>query len=159
MWPFLSRIRKNPSIPNKFVLGLLQVGAGFGVLVLASKFAVAGQTSLGFLVLCYFIHTTGELCLSPVGLSMVTKLAPARMTGLVMGAWFLSISFAHSIAGAIAALTGGAGASDAGGAVSAVESLAIYAGVFQQIAWVAVGIAGVLFVLSPLLKKWLHGVE
>jgi len=112
-----------------------------------------------FLVVCYFLHTTGELCLSPVGLSMVTKLAPARMTGLVMGAWFLSISFAHYIAGAIAALTGGAGGPLEGGATAATESLAIYVGVFGQIAWIAAGTGVLLFFLSPLLRRWLHGVE
>jgi POT family proton-dependent oligopeptide transporter len=159
LWPFLSRVRKNPSIPNKFSLGLLQVGLGFGLLALSASFAVEGQVSLLFLVVCYFLHTTGELCLSPVGLSMVTKLAPARMTGLVMGAWFLSISFAHYIAGAIAALTGGAGGPLEGGAAAATESLAIYVGVFGQIAWIAAGTGVLLFLLSPLLRRWLHGVE
>lgn len=158
LWPFLTRIRKNPSIPNKFSLGVLQVGLGFGALVLAARFAVEGQVGLAWLVLAYLLHTTGELFLSPVGLSMVTKLSPARMTGLVMGAWFLSIAFAHTVAAKIAAMTGGAGGG-AGGDVSAVESLDIYSGVYEQIGLVAVGAFVLLLVLSPLLKRWLHGVE
>ncbi len=157
LWPMLSRKKMNPSIPNKFSLGLLQVGLGFGVLVVASKFlATAGLVPLFTLVFCYFLHTTGELCLSPVGLSMVTKLAPERMTGMVMGAWFMSIAGAHTVAAAIAALTGGAGN---GADASATDSLAVYSGVFGQIFIVAVGAAVLLFLLSPILKKWLHGVE
>jgi POT family proton-dependent oligopeptide transporter len=81
------------------------------------------------------------------------------MTGLVMGAWFLSIASAHYVAGAIAALTGGAGGGEGTEQVAATESLAIYVGVFQNIGYVAIGVAVLLAVLSPLLKKWLHGVE
>ncbi|MCP4602054.1 MAG: peptide MFS transporter [Proteobacteria bacterium] len=159
LWPFLSRTRINPSIPNKFALGLLQAGIGFSMLVLASNFAADGMTPLFFLIMCYLFLTTGELFLSPVGLSMVTKLAPKRMTGLVMGAWFLSVSFAHYIAGAIASLTGGASGSNASGTTDAAQSLGIYVGVFENISYVAVSVAVLLFLLSPLLKKWLHGVE
>jgi POT family proton-dependent oligopeptide transporter len=158
LWPFLSRIGKNPSIPNKFTLGIFQVGLGFGALVLAAQFAVDGKTSLAFLVLCYLLHTTGELCLSPVGLSMVTKLSPARMTGLVMGAWFLSIAFAHSIAAWIAGLTGGAGEA-IGQELDALKTLGVYTDVFAKIGLTAVGVALLLLVISPILKRWLHGVE
>ena len=159
LWPFLTRKRVNPSIPNKFALGLIQAGVGFLMLVLASHFAVEGMTPLIFLVICYFFLTTGELFLSPVGLSMVTKLAPARMTGLVMGAWFLSIAFAHYIAGAIATLTSSAGGGEGEAAVAATESLSIYVIVFQDIGYFAIGAGVVLFFLSFLLKRWLHGVE
>ena len=158
LWIWLSKRRMNPSIPNKFTLGLLQVGLGFAVLVVAAKFlAASGFVPLWTLVFCYLLHTTGELCLSPVGLSMVTKLAPARMTGLVMGAWFLSIAGAHSVAAFIARLTGGAGGT--GETVDAVAGLGIYSGVFMQIFWGAMIAAVALFALSPILKKWLHGVE
>ncbi len=159
LWPFLSRNKKSPSIPNKFALGLLQAGIGFSMLVLAARFNTNGMTPLLFLILCYFFLTTGELFISPVGLSMVTKLAPKRMTGLVMGVWFLSISFAQYIAGAIASMTSSAGGSSASENASAVESLEIYVGVFENISYSAVAAAVLLFLLSPLLKKWLHGVE
>ena len=158
LWVFLSKRKMNPSIPNKFTLGLLQVGLGFAVLVVAAKLiSVAGLVPLWTLVFCYMLHTTGELCLSPVGLSMVTKLAPSRMTGLVMGAWFLSIAGAHSVAAAIARLTGGAGGN--GESADAVIGLGIYSGVFTQIFIGAMIAAVALFALSPILKKWLHGVE
>jgi POT family proton-dependent oligopeptide transporter len=158
LWVFLSKRKMNPSIPNKFTLGLLQVGLGFGVLVLAAKFmSAAGLVPLWTLVFCYLLHTTGELCLSPVGLSMVTKLAPARMTGLVMGAWFLSIAGAHSVAAFIARLTGGAGGD--GESLDAVAGLGIYSGVFFDIFKAAMVATVLLFALSPILKKWLHGVE
>ena len=162
LWPFLIRVKKNPSIPNKFSLGLVQIGAGFGALVLASSFASGGLVPIVFLIICYFFHTTGELCLSPVGLSAVTKLAPPRMTGLAMGAWFLSISMAHKIAGGIAALTGAAGVKAEGASeqvAAATDTLPVYVGVFTQIAYVSVAAGVLLFLLSFPLKKWLHGVE
>ncbi len=159
LWPMLSRKKMNPSIPNKFTLGLIQVGLGFGVLVMAAKMLeTAGLVPLGTLVFCYLLHTTGELCLSPVGLSMVTKLAPARMTGMVMGVWFLSIAGGHAVAAAFARFTGGA-ATDGEVEVEAVASLGVYSNVFGQIFWFAVGAAVLLLLLSPILKKWLHGVE
>ena len=159
LWPFLSRRKLNPSIPNKFALGVLQVGLGFGVLVFAATVAGDdGKTGLTFLILCYLLHTTGELCLSPVGLSMITKLAPARMTGMVMGAWFLSIAAAQYFAAILAKLTGGA-SGNGGESLPAVESLPIYTDVFSLIMWLALGAAVLLFLLSFVVKHWLHGVE
>lgn len=98
--------KRNPSIPRKFALGLLQLGLGYGLLVFGLRFTPDGyRVPWMFLVFMYMLHTTGELCLSPVGLSAVTKLAPAKATGFVMGAWFMTISFGHLIAGGIAKLT------------------------------------------------------
>ncbi len=159
LWIFLSKKKVNPSIPNKFALGLVQAGVGFFMLVMASWFALEGMTSMFFLVACYFFLTTGELFLSPVGLSMVTKLAPERMTGLVMGAWFLSIAAAHKIAAGIATLTGGAGGGSSGEGIAATESLVIYTGVFTNVTYFALAAGVLLFLISPILKKWLHGVE
>jgi len=158
LWPMLDRRGLNPSTPNKFALGLLQVGLGFGVLVFAATVAQNGLTGLGFLVLCYLLHTTGELCLSPVGLSMVTKLAPERMTGMVMGAWFLSIAAAQYFAAILAKLTGEAGGAE-GTALAAVDSLPIYGHVFSLIMWLALGAALLLFLLSFVVNRWLHGVK
>lgn len=139
MWTWLGRKKMNPSSSLKFALAIIQMGAGFVAMVIAAKEAAAGEKSaIGWLILAYFLHTTGELCLSPVGLSMVTKLAPARLAGLLMGAWFLSNAFANVIGGMIAAMTSG----DAG-----------YVGVFTTIVYFAFGAAALLLVITPLLKK------
>jgi len=106
LWVMLAKKRRDPSIPAKFGLALVQLGAGYGVLVLGAAAGINGIVPLVFLVLCYLLHTTGELCLSPVGLSAVTKLAPQKIVGMVMGAWFLSIATAHKVAGYVNALAG-----------------------------------------------------
>lgn len=156
LWTKLGRMGRDPSIPNKFALGLVQLGLGYGVLVIGAQFAGPdAMLPLIFLVLCYLLHTTGELCLSPIGLSAVTKLAPKRMTGIVMGAWFLSISFGHTIAAWIASLTGDAGKVEG----DASQSLPIYIDIYLTMAWVSVGAGVLLFLLSPVLKRWLHGVK
>ncbi|MBK9388328.1 MAG: peptide MFS transporter [Planctomycetes bacterium] len=106
LWLALSARKKNPSIPAKFAYGLIQLGIGFAVLNLGNSLAGEGaRTGLLFLVLAYMFHTTGELCLSPVGLSAVTQLAPKRITGFVMGAWFMTIGLGHIMAGEVAKLT------------------------------------------------------
>jgi POT family proton-dependent oligopeptide transporter len=100
LWIALGRRGQEPSTPVKFSLGLLNVGAGFGVLVVAAGLAQAGvQVSPMWLTVVYLLHTFGELCLSPVGLSAMTKLAPARIAGLMMGVWFLATSVGNFIAG------------------------------------------------------------
>jgi POT family proton-dependent oligopeptide transporter len=103
-WLWLRLGRREPSTPVKFALGLLGMGAGFAVLVVASQLAARGvQVSPMWLVVTYLLHTCGELCLSPVGLSAMTKLAPARIAGLMMGVWFLGSSVGNFIAGGMAA--------------------------------------------------------
>jgi POT family proton-dependent oligopeptide transporter len=106
LWIYLGRKDRDPSIPAKFGLALVQLGAGYGLLVFGASWGVGGVVPLIFLVMCYLLHTTGELCLSPVGLSAVTKLAPKKIVGMVMGAWFLSISAGHKIAGFVNAMAG-----------------------------------------------------
>ena len=95
---------RQPSSPIKFSLGLLFVGLGFGVMVLASQLTDGGQTlvSPGWLVMTYLLHTIGELCLSPVGLSVMTKLSPARIVGQIMGVWFLAAAIGNYMGGEIA---------------------------------------------------------
>lgn len=160
LWTRLQKKNMQPSIPIKFVLGIVQVGLGFGALVLGSQFAGSdGMTGFMWLVIAYFFHTTGELCISPVGLSAVTKLAPLRLVGTVMGAWFLSISFAQHVAAVIAALTGVKDAGEGTVALPPTETLMIYTNVFGGIMWVSIGVAALLLGLSPLLKRWTHGVE
>ncbi len=160
LWPSLVARGLEPSIPQKFALGLLQLGLGFGVLVVGARFlGTDGMTPLFFLVVMYLLHTTGELCLSPVGLSMVSKLAPAHMTGLVMGAWFLSVSGAHKLAEQIARLTGTTESSSADTVQSAVQSTDAYVDVFLSVALCAMLAGFLLLAFSRVLRRWLHGVR
>jgi POT family proton-dependent oligopeptide transporter len=104
-WVWVKLGPRDPSSPAKFSLGLFFLGAGFAVMILAATAATGGnQVSPLWLVLTYLLHTVGELCLSPVGLSAMTKLAPARVTGLMMGVWFLASSVGNKIAGTVAGL-------------------------------------------------------
>lgn len=154
--PFFNRLwtRWNPSIPLKFGLGLIQLGLGFGFLIIGFGTAEAGIFSMWWLVLAYLLHTTGELCISPVGLSTVTKLVPKALTGFVMGAWFLTISNAHLIA---AALAGEAAKVDKDAA--AEVKLASYETVYTDITMFGIGAGILLILLSPLVKKLLCGVK
>jgi proton-dependent oligopeptide transporter, POT family len=102
-WVWLARRNLDPSIPVKFALGLLFLAAGFAVMLGASLVVIASQkASPGWLILTYLLHTFGELCLSPVGLSSVTKLAPRKLAGQMMGIWFLATSLGNLIAGRLA---------------------------------------------------------
>ncbi len=104
-WIWLKLGPRDPSSPAKFSLGLFLLGAGFGVMIMAASAAAGGvKVSPLWLILTYFLHTAGELCLSPVGLSAMTRLAPARVTGLMMGVWFLATSVGNKIAGEVARL-------------------------------------------------------
>ncbi len=104
-WIWLKLGPRDPSSPAKFSMGLFFLGAGFGVMILAAMAASNGQkVSPLWLVLTYLCHTVGELCLSPVGLSAMTRLAPARVVGLMMGVWFLATSVGNKIAGSVAGL-------------------------------------------------------
>jgi len=104
-WLWLKLGRRDPSSPTKFVFGLIFVGLGFAVLIPAATLAATGvKVSPWWLTLTYLLHTIGELCLSPVGLSATTKLAPARVGGLMMGVWFLSLSLGNYLGGRVAGL-------------------------------------------------------
>jgi POT family proton-dependent oligopeptide transporter len=134
------------------------VGAGFLFLVLGAGSAGADfKVGLAWLAGLYLIHSIAELCISPVGLSMITKLSIARIVGLMMGVWFLSISVAQYVAGIVAQV---ASVETVGGQVTNLRvSLETYVGVFQTIGLVSIGIGVLLLVLSPLLKRWMHGVQ
>jgi dipeptide/tripeptide permease len=162
LWMSLARRGKEPSVPIKFGLGLIQLGLGFGVLWLGAKSAGAdGMVGMSWLVLAYLLHTTGELCISPVGLSMVTKLAPGELVATVMGAWYLSISGANMLASYLAALTG-VSAEDGGSRgplPSAVETLNSYTPVFGFIGVAACIVGLVAMMFTPVVKKWMHTGE
>lgn len=158
LWIRLRALGAEPSTPMKFVLGLTQLALGFAVIVVAAEyFATNGLVPIVFLALMYLLHTTGEMTLSPIGLSMVTKLSPARIVGFVMGAWFLSIALANNMAGLIGSLT----ASDrAPQDVTPIESLPLYSGTY--LIWgvvVVLGAAFVLLLLTPLLRRWMNGIR
>ncbi|NJN51178.1 MAG: peptide MFS transporter [Gammaproteobacteria bacterium] len=155
LWVALARRGQEPSTPAKFGLGVVQVGLGFVALVQGAASASGdGMVALGWLALAYLLHTTGELCLSPVGLSMVTKLSVPRVVGLMMGVWFLSSAFSHYVAGIIAA---GASVSDGSGqVVSAIDSLPIYTETFSYLGVVAVGVGCVVLMVSPFIRRYMH---
>jgi POT family proton-dependent oligopeptide transporter len=136
LWTSLAKRGLEPSIPVKFGIALIGVAVGFLLLVWGASFA--------------------ELCISPVGLSMITKLSIARIVGMMMGVWFLSISVAQYVAGMIAQV---ASVDTVGGQVTNLKvSLDVYVHVFTLIAWWAIGLGVLLLLLSWPLKKWMHGV-
>jgi POT family proton-dependent oligopeptide transporter len=160
LWVKLSRLGRNPNIPMKFGLGIIQLGLGYLMLLVGATMAgEAAQVPLVILGLMYLLHTTGELFLSPIGLSMVTKLSPKHMTGSAMGAWFLSFAFSMYVAALLAKLTGADAEGGAAVDLSPADSLANYVDVFGSMGWVTVGIGVVLVLLSRPLNKLMHGVE
>jgi POT family proton-dependent oligopeptide transporter len=158
MWNRLARAGREPSTPVKFGVALIGVGLGFLALVYGTGFAGADfKVSIWWLALLYLIHSAAELCISPVGLSMITKLSIARVVGLMMGVWFLSISCAQYVAGVVAQV---ASVESVGGQVTNLAvSLDTYAGVFRTIGIASAVIGAVLLALSPLIRKWMHGVN
>jgi POT family proton-dependent oligopeptide transporter len=144
LWTGLARRRLDPPVPLKMALGLVLMSLGFVFMIGASQQADAeGKAALGWVVAAYAFHTMGELCLSPVGLSVVTKLAPARLVSLLMGIWFLSTAIANKLAGVV-----GSQAESAG-------EFAVFLGIV-----IATGAAGlVLAALSPVLVRMMHGAD
>ncbi|MDT9598279.1 peptide MFS transporter [Sphingosinicella rhizophila] len=149
LWTSLGKRGREPSAPAKFGLGLIQLGAGFLVLV-AGAASSDGLTPVIFIFLIYLLHTTGELCLSPVGLSAMTRLAVPKMLGLMMGTWFLASAGGNYIAGLIArATSGGEGAAET---ASGTQVLDIYA----TIGWLSVAVGVTVFVVAPLVTRLMH---
>jgi POT family proton-dependent oligopeptide transporter len=159
LWTKLTTIGKNPSIPLKFGLGIIQLGLGYLVVILGNEFAVEYKVPLWTLAFLYMLHTTGELFISPIGLSMVTKLAPEKLTGTLMGVWFLSFAGSNYVAGVLATLTGTGGYGTGLDVRSAQESLATYVDVYSSMGYTAVGIGVLVALISPYLRKLLHGIE
>jgi POT family proton-dependent oligopeptide transporter len=155
LWGWLGTRGRDPSAPVKFALGILQLSAGFGALWLGAVNADShGMVAIGWLLLSYLLQTTGELCLSPVGLSLVTRLSPARMVSTIMGAWFLATSFSHLLAAAIAKMTAASGEGTA--AITPLAGLPAYREVFGFITIAAAVSAVALFGLAPLLRRMMH---
>ena len=158
LWVWLAKRNLEPTTPIKFGLGIIQAGLGFGALVFGAQFPdAAGKISMIWLILAYLLHTTGELCLSPVGLSAVTKLSIGRVVGVSMGTWFLATALSETVAtrlGKMAAIaTGGGEVTDSAGA------LATYTLLFEFLMFVGVGVGVLVLLVSPLLRRGMHGVH
>jgi POT family proton-dependent oligopeptide transporter len=158
LWTTLGRRGLEPSTPVKFALGIAQAGLGFGALVVgASMPNEAGLVAGYWMVLAYLLHTCGELCLSPVGLSAVTKLAVPSVVGVMMGSWFLATAYSEFVAAQLAKL---AAVETVQGTVADVSvALASYTELFTNLLWVGLGVAALLLLISPILKKMMHGVH
>jgi POT family proton-dependent oligopeptide transporter len=158
LWTTLARRGLEPSTPVKFSLGIAQAGLGFGALVYgASVPDELGRVAAYWMVLAYLMHTCGELCLSPVGLSAVTKLAVPSIVGVMMGSWFLATAYSEFVAAQLAKL---AAIETVGGGVTDISvALASYTELFSNLFWVGLAVAAVLLVISPLLKKMMHGIH
>jgi POT family proton-dependent oligopeptide transporter len=144
-WSKLGEIGRNPATPKKMTMGLVLTGIGFLAMVAAALESHGGdaKASMWWLVIAYFFHTTGELCISPVGLSMVTKLAPLRLASLMMGVWFLINFVANWLAGII------------GSYAESLGELSIFGGLAGTLFFFAI----VLWTLSGTLVRWMHGAE
>lgn len=146
IWTWLGRRGLEPSAPAKFGMAMIQLGLGFLVLVLGAASGDALTPAL-FVILLYLLHSTGELCLSPVGLSAMTKMALPQMTGLLMGTWFFATATGNFAAGLIASMTGAEGAE-----TGPERTIAVY----NNVGWIAVGAGVAIIVISPLFKRLMH---
>jgi POT family proton-dependent oligopeptide transporter len=150
-WAALDRRQLEPSIPRKFALGLVGNALGFLVLMFALKSLVDARNMIPFwpLAACYLVQTVAELCLSPIGLSMVTKLAPPAMVGATMGAWFMSIALGNKLAGNLAAEISG----ETGMTVTSALSG------FSFSFYLLIGAGVLMFLVAPLINRLMHGVR
>ena len=158
LWVRLGKAGREPRLPVKYALALLQLGLGFAVISFGASITGDGvKVPLIWLTLGLLLHTTGELCISPVGLSAVTKLSPTRMVGYVMGIWFLTNSAANFAAGQIAQLTSIDTAP--GAAIDITQAVGVYGSAFATMAiWPIVG-AGAILLIAPLINRWMHGIR
>jgi POT family proton-dependent oligopeptide transporter len=147
LWLSLGRRNRDFAAPTKFALGLLLMGGGFFVMYVASLHVIAGTLVLPTWLLCtYLLHSLGELCLSPVGLSSMSKLAPTRFVGQAMGLWFLSMALGGNLAGQLS------GEYDS-------SNLASLPGLFLTLFWWGAIGGGVMLLLTPTLKRLMSGVR
>ncbi len=158
LWAYLGTRGQDLSAPLKFGLALIQVGLGFLVLVYGAQFAGDNyKVPLIFLMLAYLLHTTGELLISPVGLSQMTKLATATLISTLMAVWFLSVAWAQWLGALIAQMT--ATQTIAGQVLNPQSSLSTYVSVFYQIGLYAIALGIILMLVSPFLKKLANGIK
>ncbi len=159
VWMWLSKRGKNPRTPYKFAFGLAQIGVAFYLIHLSRGFAdTNGYVPFIFLVVMYLFISTGELFMSPVGLSKITDLSPLKVRSFMMGVWFMSSAFAFQIGGVVGeylAIESTESADQVGG----WDTLEIYLNGFEKIAYVSFGFALLVILLSPWLKRWMREVH
>jgi len=158
LWVWLAKRNWEPSTPVKFAFGVFGAGLGYLVLVLGMKsVGPAAMTPVFFIFAIYWVHTMAELMLSPVGLSAMTKLAPARLVGLFMAAWFVYSGLGNAMSGVIAAA---AGAETVGGQiVDVVGAKKNYIQVFSSIGYIGMAIGLVMLLIAPIVKKWMDEAD
>ena len=150
IWIGLSKTKINPNGPQKFALGLILLGLGFIPLVIGSSYIDMDpgyKASMIFLTLAYLIHTLGELCLSPVGLSYVNKLSPKRYLGVLFGIWFFASAIGNKFAGLLS------------GYMEEIQQNSSLADFFNLLVYIPVIAGIILFLLSFMLKKLMHGIN
>lgn len=151
LWVWLAKKKLEPNTVVKFGLGFVFLGMGFLVFYISKNFANAeGKTPLLFFCLAYLVITLGELCLSPIGLSMITKLSPKRLVGMMMGSWFLASAYGQYGAGIIGASMAESGSTEN---LNNLQKLEQYTQGYYTIGLIAVGAGVVLILLSPMIKK------
>ncbi len=150
-WIWVKLGSRNPSIPMKFAIGLALLGVGFFVLAWGSTYLGEGRVGMQWLVVTYFFHTVGELCLSPVGLSSMTKLAPDRLVGQMMGTWFMGAAIGNLVAGLVTRYMPEADTME-GFAERGLQ-------LFGTVGGVAIGAGLIFLVISPIVKRMCHGVN
>tara|TARA_B100000073_G_scaffold126631_1_gene103622 strand:+ start:2383 stop:3867 length:1485 start_codon:yes stop_codon:yes gene_type:complete len=158
LWIALAKRNMEPSTPIKFSIGIILVGLGFLALVYGMKSSEGLQTGVLWIILIYLLHTLGELCLSPVGLSSVTKLSPQRIVGFMMGMWFFASAAGNYVAGLIAKAT----ASESSGNSSEIFDIVqkqSFMDVYTDVGLMAIGCGILLAVITPILKKLMHGAN
>ena len=160
LWGYLAARGLEPSTPVKFALGLIQLGLGFACFWWgASTASSEGMVAVIWLMAGYLFQTTGELCLSPVGLSMVTKLSPKHLVSTVMGTWFLATAFSQFLAAIIAQFTGVSHGGGGGTIPVPTDTIDVYGEVFKIIAVSAIVSGFICLILAPILKRWMHEDE
>jgi POT family proton-dependent oligopeptide transporter len=160
LWASLRRLKLEPSAPVKFAFGLIQLGLGFGAFWMGAQSSNdQGMVALYWLFLGYLLQTTGELCLSPVGLSTMTKLSPKALVSTLMGGWFLATAFSQYLAAIISQFTGVEEGSEGASFPPPIETVNIYGDVFGKVALTAMACGLVCLIISPILKRWMHEDE
>jgi len=158
LWTWLAKKNLEPNTPIKFGLGIMQAGLGFGALVFGAQHpGESGHVAMIWLVLAYLLHTTGELCLSPVGLSAVTKLSIGNVVGVSMGTWFLATALSETVAtrlGKLAAID-----TTAGESTDIATAVATYTDLFSFLMWFGIAAGVFVILISPILKRWMHGIH
>jgi POT family proton-dependent oligopeptide transporter len=159
LWLFLERKRKDPSTPMKFAIGLWLLGLAFLSMIAGAYEAKQGLASPHWLLITYVVYTWGELCLSPVGLSMVTKLAPPRLQSLMMGLWFFTFALSNLLAGLVARYSEKFVPAEVGGEAELTFVLPGLPGFFLMLVIFPLAAGLLIALLTPMLKKMMHGVH